>query len=436
MSKRESNELFAEIQNLLSVYAQEVNQWLEFSQRASALDAENFVQVLVLGWLKKKKASLNELAHAAQDLGLALTGSALHERINSKAVMLLAGILQRALHTLRKACPLPVKKLESFQGIYVTDSSQIALPAGMAKIFAGNQGNAMLKLQVTWDYLNGNLAMLELKDGKSSDQKATWHIQQAARGSLQLFDLGYFKQEYLRDLAQKEVYFVCRYKAKTGLYDWEAQAPFALVAELKNLPKNENDYSLLLGGRTKLGLRLLVRRLSQAAAEARRRKAKKIARKQGQTLTADYLYLLGWDILLTNLPRETWSLEEVFDLYPIRFQIEWLFRIWKEQLGMDELGDWSVERTLCQLYAHFLGAILVHLLTAAWRWGEFEYSFFKAVQIIQNAVKALMTCLRRFGWGFGAWLKRLEHDFHHFARKTKRRKSPSTLQKIYNWGLT
>lgn len=432
MSQKQSSEIIEKIQNLLSHYAQEVNEYLQFSQMESPLDASRFVQVLVLGWLKEGQASLNRLAHSASDLGLQISASALHERMNSRAVMLLAGVLNRALEDLRRSCPLALQRLKSFQGIYITDSSQIALPAALSELFKGNQGNAMLKMQVTWDYLHGNLAALELVDGKSADQNCRLHLQNAQKGSLQLFDLGYFKQEYLAEIANQEAYFVSRYKAKTGLYKLLGES-FDLVAHLKALSGTEADLDLRLGGRVKLALRLLARRLSPSAAAAKKRKARKLARKQGQTLSAAYLYLLNWEILLTNLPATDWSLSEVFDLYAIRFQIEWLFRIWKDQLDLDKLGNWRIERLLCQLYAHFLAALLSHLLTAAWRWGDFEYSFAKAVMIIQDAVKDLLRALADSLEALCLWLGNLERDFHRFARKNKRRKAPSTLQTIYNW---
>jgi DDE family transposase len=391
---------------------------------------------LVLGWLRKKDASLNELAHSAGDIGIRISASALQARLGKEAVMLLAGVLQLALEDLRKPCPLPLKQLEGFQGIYVTDSSQIALPAHLSSLFRGNQANSMVKLQVVWDYLHGHLAAVELEEGRQPDQKCTLQVSHALAGSLQLFDLGYFKQEYLRDIQAQGAYFVSRYQSQTALYAVDEESAFELLKWLKHLQANEAETVLLLGGRVKLPLRLLVRRLTPQAAQMRRRKAKQKARQQGKTCSAAYLTLLAWDILLTNLPDESWSLPHVFDVYPIRFQIEWLFRIWKDQLGLHKLADWTVERILCQLYAHIIGAIVCHLLTAAWRWGEFEYSFLKAVQIIQSAVQGLMRCLAQRGWGFAAWLNRLGQDFRQFARKTQRRKSPSTTSILYNWGLS
>jgi hypothetical protein len=436
MPKTKSSELYQKIQNMLCVYAQEANEWVKFSKRDTVINAARFVQILVLGWLKKKDASLNELAHSGRDLGVQISGSALQERMGKEAVMLLASVLQRTLESWRGACPLPFSLLKSFRGIYITDSSQIALPERMVSLFRGNQSNAMLKLQVTWDYLSGNLAAIELEDGRSPDQKCQLHVSHAQADTLQLFDLGYFKQEYLQDIHEQGGYFVSRYQTQTALYSMQTHARFDLVAWLKALPTNQADCQLLLGGRVQLPVRLLVRRLSQTAADARRRKAKKKAKKQGTTCSAIHLFLLGWELLVTNL-SPVWTLPQVFDLYGIRFQVEWVFRIWKTQLGVDIFADWRIERVLCQLYAHLLGIILSHLLTVNWRWqDDVEYSFAKCVQVIQQAMPSLLRCLARAGWGFAAWFQRLEDDFRTFSRKTKRRKSPSTAQRIYNWGLS
>lgn len=436
MSDKKSSEVYGEIQKILVSYSRRANEWARMSQRDTQINAETFVQTVVLGWLQKPEASLNELAHSARGLGLSLSGSAINERIGPEAVMLLAGVLKLALEDLRRPCPLPLKVLQQFRGIYITDSTQIALPAHLATLFRGNQANSMLKLQVVWDYLNGNFAAIELEEGRCPDQKCTLHVSHAHRGSLHLFDLGYFKQEYLRDIDQQAAYFICRYQCRTAVYDPETQQRLELVDLLKQVVGNQVDCQVLLGGRVKLPVRLVARRLSRQASDARRRKAKHKARKQGQTCTADYLFLLGWDILVTNLEQQTWTVAHLFDLYTIRFQIEWMFRTWKTQLGIDKLGKWRVERVLCQLYAHLLGAILTHLLTAPWRWRNEEYSFAKCVQVIQLTIPRLMRCIARHGRGGIAWVQQLADDFQRFGRKTKRRRSPSTTQVIYNWGLS
>ena len=436
MSRRKSNESQEKIQKLLVDNVKAVNEWVGFSQRNTKITAEVFVQTLVLGWLKKKDASLNELAHSARELGVTITGSALHERIGKQAVMLLAGVLNRTLATLQKPCPLPLDQLKKFRAIYITDSSQIALPARIAPIFQGNQDNSMLKLQVTWDYLNGHLAAIEIDHGRSPDQACQLHVHHAQPGTLQLFDLGYFDQEDLRDIARQDAYFVSRYQSQTALYDPETHLKFDLAQWLQTMAGNTVDREVLLGRNAKLPVRIIARRVSQETADARRRKVKKKARGQGKTCSASYLFLQGWDIVVTNLDAHDWEPYQIFDLYAIRFQIEWLFRIWKDQIGIDEIGQWRIERIMIQLYAHLLAALLTHLLTAPYRWDQFEFSFTKTVQIIQSSVNRLMRCFALRGWGIIAWINRLERDFRSFGAKTNRRKSPSTAQLIYRWGLS
>ena len=66
-----------------------------------------------------------------------------------------------------------------------------------------------------------------------------------------------------------------------------------LVAELTWVPGTEAEFAVKLGGRVKYPMRLVTRRLSQAAADCRCRKARKKARRQGKTCTKAYLFLLG-----------------------------------------------------------------------------------------------------------------------------------------------
>jgi hypothetical protein len=427
----------AELRVVLEELVREANGVSQFSQRNTELNAERFVQVLVLGWLQKGDASLNELAQSAQGLGASITGSAIHERMGATAIELLGRVLMGALGRLCHAPRLPIGHLECFRGVYVTDSTQIGLPPTLLDRFRGTNGNAMVKLQVTIDYLTGQWVALEMEAGKSPDQNSDLPLKQAVAGSLNLFDLGYFKQERLRDIDAQAAYFVSRYQAQTAVYDPENGERIDLVNWLQTLDSPLTERIVELGFRVHLPVRLVVRRLSPQAAAARRRKAKKQAREQGKTCTKAYLYLLGWDILITNLLSDDWTPAQIFDLYPIRIQIEWLFRIWKSQLKVDHFGSWRMERVLCQLYAHLIGALLCQRLSAGWHWREgVDYSLFKCVQIIQDHVKELMRCIAHNWRGLRTWRRNLEAAFHMFGTKTKRKKDPSTYQILMIGGLS
>ena len=70
--------------------------------------------------------------------------------------------------------------------------------------------------------------------------------------------------------------------------------------------------------------------------QAQRRKKRK-ASKQQRTLQADTLYLAGWVLLVTTLPQEQWSDQQVVALYQARWHIELLFKRIKQLLQKPRL---------------------------------------------------------------------------------------------------
>jgi hypothetical protein len=50
--------------------------------------------------------------------------------------------------------------------------------------------------------------------------------------------------------------------------------------------------------------------------------ARKKAKEKGYTPTEAHLFLLGWNLFITNVPVEIWTPEAVIKAYPIRWQIE------------------------------------------------------------------------------------------------------------------
>ncbi len=426
-----------EIQKVLEELVIQANDICQFSQRNTELKAERFVQVLVLGWLQKADASLNELAEMAGNLGCKVTGAAIHGRINQVAVTLLGHILMEAIRHSVPYQRLPIGALSSFTAVHITDSTQLSLPKSLEIIFAGGNQNAKMKLQVTIDYLTGQWVALEIEAGKAADRASELPVQQAIGGSLNLFDLGYFKQERLLAIIQQDAYFVSRCQSQVALYHLDTYERIDVVVFLQSMKADQVDTEIRLGSRTKLPIRLVARKLPQSIVDKRRRLAKKKAREQGYTCSASYLYILSWDILITNLSADEWTLNQIFDIYPIRMQIEWVFRIWKSQLQVDYIGNWRLERVLCQLYAHLIGVLLCHRLTMGWLWhSEREHSFAKCVHIVQQKIEGLMLCIKRQWWGIHAWMRRLDESFDQFGHKTKRKKDPSTLQILRDWSLT
>lgn len=148
-----------------------------------------------------------------------------------------------------------------------------------------------------------------------------------------------------------------------------------------------------------------------------------------------YLALLEWAILIPNVPVDLLSFEQVMALYPIRWQIELVFKVWKSHAKRASVGQWRPQRVLCHLYARLVALVLFHSLVASWRFGEWgELSWVKAFQVFQRHTLRLAQAIHS-GWHeMPRVLANITGDFLRFACKDRRRKSPSSFQYFLQLG--
>jgi hypothetical protein len=422
-----------QVQMFLETYASQVGQATQFEQRRSKLSSVRFVQTLLVSGLEQPEASLNQMVQWSHDLGVTLTAQAFDQRLTDRAVDFLAELLKRAVRHFRRQTPLPTRTLEQFSSVTILDSTQVTLPDSLGSHFAGSGGNAAkasVKFHLSFDYLAGQVSALEAVDGRSPDQNCRLHRQALLPNSLHVFDLGYFEQGVLTDIAAAQAYFVCRLHPQVGVYA-TVDAPHALnmAGLVDDWVGDQYEFTAYVGNKTRLPVRILCQRLPPSLVEERRRKAYLSAQRHGKTYSQAYLTLLSWRILITNVPVEKLTFEQVMALYPIRWQIELIFKLWKSHAKLASVGQWRPQRVLCHLYARLLALVLFHWLVAPWRWGEWgELSLTKAFQVLQRHTSRLAQVIAH-GWrGLAALLEKMSGDFLRFARKDKRQKSPSSLQ--------
>ena len=85
MSTVECNVDLQAVQSVLVESAQRANRYCHFSQRDRQMNAAQFAQLVVLGWLHHPQASLNELALHSQQLGFCMSAQGLDARLNERA---------------------------------------------------------------------------------------------------------------------------------------------------------------------------------------------------------------------------------------------------------------------------------------------------------------------------------------------------------------
>lgn len=412
----------------------------KFVQRHSALNGLNFLKTLVFGYLEDPQASLSDLTKVCLDLDVLITPQGLDERINPFSVAFLKAMYLQAFELFKSRTPLPLPILRQFAAINLVDSSVKELPDHLAEEYPGCGGHgaqASLKIQLVFDFLCGNLKQITLQAGRAADQAYRDYLAVVEPGSLTIVDLGYFCLDALCAIAQQGAYFLIRYLHSTALLTPQGDR-IDLLAWLRSETSDVIDQPVLLGCQLqhRIPCRLIALRVPQAVAEERRRKASAHAAKRGrgETLSRDYLDLLGWTLFVTNVSTDMLSTTQVACLYRVRWQIELIFKLWKSFCGLNAIGSWRRDRTWTEFYAKMIGIILIHFMIAPIRipddaWLGREISAIQVRKLLARFAVRLNLCLLDTV-AFLDVLRQLFSQIEQFGFKQKRRKKPNVCQRL------
>lgn len=433
MSSQQFSRKAQQVKAFLKDRAEQLSRLTGAVRRQSKLTGSRLVQIVVLGWLDNPTASLNELSQVAQDLEVQISAAGIQQRLTGQTVAFLKELVQESLSSFRQKTRLPETVLEHFSAVHLLDSSLIALPGHLREAFPGSRKRispAEMKIQLSFDYLSGNLNAVDVQTGISPDQKCELLVEWAEPGSLSLADLGYFKKGHLEAIDQAGAYFLSRLQTQTNLYPQaEDTEPIDLPRFLAELPGDTGAVWLYMNvDKRTFRVRLVYARLPKAVAEQRRRKAHANAKRRGKTCSERHLGLLDFALFVTNVPCDWLSPRQVLLVYRVRWQVELIFKLWKSQAQLDVVSNCRLERVLCQFYARLLGLILFHWSVAPARILPVgEISLPKAFAVFQRHALRFIDVMRRQGRGLATLLQRITDDFRQFALKTDRRKSPSTF---------
>ncbi len=158
------------------------------------------------------------------------------------------------------------------------------------------------------------------------------------------------------------------------------------------------------------------------------RQARKRARKHHK-VSASKQRLREWVLVLTNVESQVLSAQHVVVLTRLRWQIELLWKLWKQEGKIDTWRSSKPQRILTELYAKLLGLLMEHWITLQGCWHDPRRSLFKARQVIQWSVAWLVLAIQ----GHLAWdvvVQMMCSAMGSNCWTDKRRHPPSTFQQL------
>ena len=269
----------------------------------------------------------------------AYSKQALHQRLSPQLELFLAQVAAALFGQL----VAPLKNhgwFAAFSRVLLHDSTVEPLPETLADAFPGPANGrkhryASLKLQFICDLLHSKVLHLSLSGFTRNDQSAAPDILKLLQpGDLIIRDLGYFVLNVLEQISLAQAYFLSRYRHGVGIYDLQTGQPLDLEAKLR--AGQGWDAEVLLG-QQKLRVRLVAQSVPEAVANERRRRARS-NRDRRLNPSPQRLYLLGWNIFVTNVPKSVWPARVLQPIYRTRWRIEIIFKAWKSHLGWRQLN--------------------------------------------------------------------------------------------------
>ncbi len=399
------------IEWIVQEYPRQMERKTGFVQRSTArLDGPTFVQSLVFGWMARPQASYTHLRHVAGTLGASVSKQAVEQRFSQSSVELLKAVLQEAGKQVICSDGQVAPLLSRFHGVYLQDGSIVSLPEELTERYGGCGGStehsapSSLRLQVRWEMGRGGLQGPWLQAGREAERSGEAIETPMPAGSLLVSDIGYFT---LQDMRKRGVdhFWITGAKSQLCLYDSHG-VKYRLETFLKlHQQETQIDCWVQVGAQERLPVRLIAVRVSNEQAQKRRERARvrtcKPAHRKGaqrcgprrkgkggrrvakehrkqKRASASKLRLADWTILLSNVPAERLSVNEVLVLMRMRWQEELLWKLWKQYGQVDTWRSEKAVRIETEIYAKLIGLLIEHWMLLLGCWHDPRRSIFKA----------------------------------------------------------
>ena len=182
---------------------------------------------------------------------------------------------------------------------------------------------------------------------------------------IRLGDRGYARHTNLSAVVDAGGHYVVRFGARSfGMNDNEGNKIllWQLCKRAEAAGTIDMDVQIIKGRSGKcLPARIVIMPLPPEQAEAAREKMRKNMRKWERNVTEEALVTAGCIMLVTSLPRKTWSSDDILELYRQRWQIELAFKRLKSILDLERLRAFDADLTYAWINAVLLVALILEL---------------------------------------------------------------------------
>lgn len=333
-------------------YINKLSRKTKFVQRKSTITAKDFLAFNFFSSHDMCDKLLSTLCSRLESqFGILVSPQALNDRYNKYSVEFMREVFNNMLAKQNQILHKEKSHLQlTFNRIIINDATSFVLPKEFREEFKGAGGvssKSAIKIQLQYELLTGKFMCCDIENGTKSDFKyldtMSNHIE---FGDLKLADLGYFKVDYLKNIHDRQAYFISKLKRNTVVYKKNPNAEKNKDGTIKKSteytkidiqelikPLAEGTTvelkDIYIGSKKELKTRLIVTKLMAEDKKKREIKHKRYLQKNRRIKSNGNTFYNEINLYITNVPAEILTTEQVHDVYSLRWQIELMFKIWK-----------------------------------------------------------------------------------------------------------
>jgi Transposase DDE domain len=403
------------IQEIFTTTATTLAKETHFVQRTSELNGARFAQALVFGWLANPTAGYTFLQSMLELVGCDVSAQALEQRMTPQAADFLQSLLSAFTYANVASEPVVSELFNRFDGVWVQDGTVIGLPGEMEYVYKGfggrtkESGKSALRLQARLNLSTGALDGPWITSARTCEREGEGSMQQKPlpANSLFLTDTHYVTLHEISEHRTQKRWWASHARSDMVITDVCARryTLFDFVQARSDAMATIDEWVTI--GCQKASqqyVRILIFPFSKGKSDAEKKQVgkntkqrkkgcrgdAKVGKKHEATKTKSHrnkpsqkrLALSGWTILLTNIPNEKAQAHEIRILVRCRWQIELVWRLWKERGHVDIWKTNKRMRVMCEVYAKLMGCIVQHWVLVTGCWHHPYRSLVKASQIV------------------------------------------------------
>jgi hypothetical protein len=418
VQRQQLGEIGVHVQSLFHESAEQWARSTGFLQRRSKISGAAFAQMLVFGFLNQPEASYTDLQQTLELQGVHASPQAIEERMTQKAASLMSHLLEEMVAMVvsgEQEDKMPI--LSSFNGVYLQDGTVLTLPDELQKEWRGSGhagGEAGMRVQLRINWSNGLVTGPWLQDSRAYENSGQACVEETAlpTGALYVTDNGYLIFKRMRTLDAQGIFWLTpaaanlvitdQFGIRRDLPSFVASRPIGVIDEWVWVGADKQLSCRLLAFPPDLNAQPRKKQYDQKARVKGSRHDVQVGRhkaaqgKKGRKRTEESSQrqrLKGSQVLLSNAPASRLSAAQARTLLRVRWQIELIWKLWKQYGKVDCWRSEKGMRILCEVYAKLMAMIMQHWFTIVGCWSDPHRSLAKACRLVQKIAPCIILTM-------------------------------------------